>query len=224
MDAWIDKYKPTTLKDLLIPEDTPLLPINYLIKKFIDTDQCIYSGFVLYGNGGSGKTAFADFLSGRPGWITFRVKETGVGKAEIDQIEKDIVTYNWDGFGQKVLVLANELSQCSKEFRDGLRGIIDNYRGKVFIIATDNNVAKLINENPQLIGVRRILTIDWDLIPISRIVERCAEILVAENELTDVNYARLELLAKTYSPDIGSVLQMLQVFVDSRKVTNENTN
>ena len=215
MTSWQDKYVPTKFDELLIPLDPPLVPVNHLLKKFTETGTCMYSGFVLYGNGGTGKTAFLNFIKQSQNWAVHRVTDLGAGKAEIDEIENRIELCSREFFNQKVLVEANELSKSSMAFRDGLRGIIDRYRGSVFILATDNDFTKLEFENPQLIGVRRILAINWDLIPKARIVERGIQILKAEDCYMSNTHDRLIQLADKYSPDIGSVLQLLQLYVES---------
>ncbi len=215
MNSWQDKYAPQKFEELLIPLDTPLVPINYLLEQFAKTGNCMYSGFVLYGNGGTGKTAFLNFIKQTQNWHIHRITDLGAGKDEIDAIEKEIDLCSREFFKQKVLIEANELSKSSMAFRDGLRGIIDRNRGNVFILATDNDIQKLLYDNPQLIGVRRLLAIDWDLIPKARIVERGIQILKAENCYWCGTHTRLVELADKYSPDIGSVLQLLQLYVES---------
>ena len=215
---WCEQYFPKSISELLIPEDTPLVPVEHIINKLLQTGDCSFGGFVLYGNGGSGKSVFVSFLQQYVEWgRIYIVNDTGAGKSEIDEIEKELRLWSHPTVGKKVLVVANELSKSTKDFRDGLRGLIDRYKGSIFIASTDNDIQKLRIENPQLIGFRRILEIDWDLIPKQRVVERCVEILRKENAFTEDAYKRLVDLANIYSPDIGTILQLLQVYVESRR-------
>lgn len=214
---WVDKYSPKVPGDLLIPNDTPLVPVKDIVNRLLTTGTSSFSGFVLYGNGGSGKTCFVNVLKQLSYWQIYTIPDTGAGKAEIDDIEKEIElwTHPAANSGKTVLIVCNEFSKSSKDFRDGLRGLCDRYRGRMFVIATDNDIEKLKFENPQLVGFRRLLQIDWDLISKADIVDRCSKILKAEGYWMPETYERLTSLVSHYSPDIGTIIQMLQMYVES---------
>jgi hypothetical protein len=94
---------------------------------------------------------------------------------------------------------------------------MDRQRDNFFLIATDNDIQKLRSENPQLIGFRRILEVDWDLIPKQDIMKRCAYILKQEGVLVQLTVDKLDALIKAYSPDIGTILTMLEIFVEDER-------
>jgi hypothetical protein len=215
---WEIKYAPTNFDDFILPPDTPDIPIRAVLKKLYSTGQCLYGGLLITGAGGSGKSTFIESLMKQDWWVVYKVTDTGAGKAEIDQIKLEIDLWDSDrrtGGIKRVLILANEISKSTKDFRDGLRGLLNpEYYGRVFLVATDNHYDKLVIENPELFDDERVLCLDWDKVPKAAIATRVSEILAAEGLLTEENWEKASAYCEAFKPSIRKVLKRLQIYFE----------
>jgi predicted AAA+ superfamily ATPase len=202
--SWIRKYKPLTHDELLLPYNKQ---VRTLVKVLFETDDFPFYGLILHGVGGTGKTTFIETLIRHKGWGLTELKDSGESKHYLEVLDNRLA--NSTLFG-KQLVFCNEVSKCSKDFREGLRGIIDRHNENTFFIFSDNNYDKLKSENPQLFDNERIKAIHWDNLSKGEFRDKCLAILKAEGLLNSKNEAEMDKQVGLKFPSIRSVIQNLE--------------
>lgn len=222
--AWIDKYAPKNRSELLTPQSPVVVKI---IDKLFKGEDLPYRALLFYdtlSNGGTSKSTLIDLYLSQTGIASLKIPTTGATKKDLEDFSIDI-RRNLDmalSFGDckipnlenKLCVVGNEISKSSTDFVDGLRDLIDNYKSEVIWLFADNHFATLTSKSPQMFSNQRVLTLNWDNIPVEKIRERCIEILQLEGKNTSANREILDSAIKTHGVSIRGVLQELETFYE----------
>jgi DNA polymerase III delta prime subunit len=206
---WRTKYAPKVWTELLLPKDKIL---RSTVSDLFNYGDCGFDGFLLYGSGGSGKTTFAEMLEDHTGWDIYELNASGECKKDLDDLKTvcHLIPGGEDkGLGHKNLILGNEISESSGDFRRGLRDIIDKSLDTFFIF-TDNNYDKLKAENAQLFDDERILAFCWDDLDHIEFIDVCNKILLAEGFSPIKNSVLVTALVTRCHPSIRKTINELQ--------------
>jgi replication factor C small subunit len=197
---WVEKYRPQTLEDLLIDDDTKLMLQNYL------KDDTI-PNLMLAGTPGKGKTSLAEVL----------VLELGCDELYINASEErgiDTVRSKIIDFADSTSIAANikivildESDAMTIDAQMSLKNIIEKSSSDTRFIFTCNNVNKMEK------AIRSRCTEISVSAPVKVIFKRLLDILDKEEiKYTEDNKREIvESVIKRHFPDIRAMVQHLEV-------------
>lgn len=203
--VWMEKYRPNTLDDLCISDET---------RNIINSFGKDIPNLLLTGNAGTGKTSLArilvldvlkcDYLyinaSDENGVDTIRGKISGF-----------VQTKSFDG-NIKVVILdeADSLSNASQGI---LRNMMESYANNARFILTGNYRHKItspLQSRCQSLDIKPSL---------QQALKRCLNILSSEGVNTSQEEKKqLATLVKSYFPDLRKCINEMQKFVDGNKL------
>lgn len=207
-EIWVEKYRPHTLNDLMVDDNT---------RKIIQNFGKDVPNLLLTGVCGVGKTTLAKILakdilncdylyinaSDENGVDTIREKVIGFAQ-----------TKSFDG-GLKIVIL-DEADYLSKNSMAILRNVMESYSSTTRFILTGNYKHRII---PALQSRCQSLTLHTSLKDVTR---RCLEILKKENvEIPDDQKKPLVTLIKSHYPDIRKCINELEKYSKSGVLTIE---
>ena len=212
---WTEKYRPQTLDDLMVDDNT---------RKIIQNFGKNIPNLLLTSTPGTGKTTLAriiakdilncDYLyinaSDESGVDTIRDKVIGFSQ-----------TMSFDG-GLKIVIL-DEADFLGKQSMAILRNVMESYSSTTRFILTGNYKHRII---PALQSRCQSLTLHTSLRDVTR---RCLEILKKENvEIPNEQKKPLVALIKSHYPDIRKCINELEKYsksgilsIETKKDTNQ---
>lgn len=198
---WNDKYPPKNKNELMLPG-------NPVIRRMIDqlflNGSCPYAGVLCHDTqtGGTGKTTFVNMLADElvsKGWSRLPDLESSGNKVSDLEDLKSKFEFEYGlsrgglwGKCPKSVVICNEISESSTAFIKGLRSIMDSYHQDVLFLFTDNYYDKLNLATPSMWNNQRVVSLNWDTVPLEDIKAYCIQVLAAEGKNTSVNRALLD--------------------------------
>ena len=198
-DLWVEKYRPTKLKDILLSEK------NQAHFETLDGD---IPNMLFYGSPGTGKTTLAkiivkDILKCQYLYINAS-DENG-----IDTIRNKVISFaqtrSMDG--NKKVVILDEFCGTTGEAQRILRNVMEEYSESTRFILTSNYLNKIIEP----IKSRCLL---FKLNPEENaVLVRCVEILIKEKiKIDDTQKKLLPKFVKDRYPDLRRTINDLQKF------------
>ena len=196
-NLWVQKYRPQTLKDLVLSEE------NREFFSKIDEDT---PHLFLYGNAGTGKTTLAkilvnDILKCQYLYINAS-DENGV-----DTIRNKVTSFSQTRSldGKKKVIILDEFDGTTPEAQRILRNIMEEYSSTTRFILTANYINRVIEP----IQSRCLL---FNIIPkLDQTVLRCLDILKKENIKIESDKEFVEFVKNKF-PDIRRTINDLQKF------------
>lgn len=215
---WVEKYRPQTLDDLMVDDNT---------RKIIENFGKDIPNLLLTGVAGSGKTSLAriiakDILNCDYLYINAS-DENGVDTIR-DKVIGFAQTKSFDG-GLKIVIL-DETDFGTANFQAILRNVIESYSSTTRFILTGNYKHRII---PALQSRCQSLTLHTSLKDVTR---RCLEILKKEGiEIPNDQKKPLVALIKSHYPDIRKCINELEKYsksgilsIETKKDTNQVMN
>lgn len=210
---WVEKYRPKTLDDLILP--------SRVRKKL---EKGIYNNFLFYGSPGSGKTSAAKVLaSPQPNIYINCSLETGVDNVRTTITEYASSLSLLDGARSQKVILLDEFDGVSDQYMKALRGTIEQFHQTTRFVATCN----YINKIPDPIKDRfECINFDYDADEEKEVMKqyilRIAHICKQEG-LEIEKEAMLELVRRKF-PSLRSIISTLQGYHNEgiKKVTVEH--
>ena len=201
---WVERYRPRTLEELVLPEDVMGEFKQYILKRQIP--NLLFSG-----PPGSGKSTLARILCSKHGIISSpddnlleingSAKETrGISFVQ-DTIEPYLkVPPLGDGYK---IVFIDEADYLTDASTHSLRAVIEKYSERARFILTCNYLSKI----PDPIQ-SRFTSYSFKQFPVEFVVKYCKDILVKENIKHDDK--TLKYIIDNLYPDIRKIVNALQ--------------
>lgn len=196
---WTERYRPTNLDELIIPER-----VHNKLKKGL------YQNFLFYSSPGTGKTSAAKILASKNPFLYINCSsETGVDVVRSKISEFCSTLSVLDGEKKLKVVILDEFDGVSDQYMKALRGTIEQFEKTARFIATCNYFNK-IPDNIQ----SRFECINFDFTDEEekeiekKYLRRVYDILKIENMEIEKS-ALIELVRRKF-PDLRSTITVLQ--------------
>jgi DNA polymerase III delta prime subunit len=211
---WQEKYRPTDLDSIVLCEET-----RERLNRFVEEDNCPH--LLLCGQVGIGKTSLARMiphLLGREFMYINASDENG-----IDTIRTKVINYaeNKATNGKSKIAILDEAGGLSSSGDEGgaqgaLKNVMETFHENMRFILTANTKKKLITPL-----ISRCLNLDIAP-PLEGIVDRLKYVL--EIESIEFDFNDLERFAKTFYPDMRTMLKILESSCRNGKFEYKPTN
>ncbi len=203
-DAWVTKYQPTTVNEMVMTES-----LKKMFNDFINSNNI--SNMTFYGVAGSGKTTLAKILPKELGYDVHFQSCSADGS--IDMVKSTIMNYcqlACEPDKKKIIVL-DEADQLSQQAQMALRNIIVDALDNTRFILTCNYIDKII---PAIQSRCTPIKIDFSCKDVGLYI---LDILNKEGikyTKKDISNFMLNIVKKQY-PDIRSIIERLQLCCQS---------
>lgn len=199
---WVEKYRPKSVDDLILPNNYRSLFENIVKKKDLPN-------LLLAGSAGLGKTTSALVLANELGADSLLINASL--ETSIDVLRSKVTQFAMTSSfsdGKKIVIL-DEFDRVSSNAMDSTKGIIEQTEANCRFILTTNNLGKIIDpikSRTQLIDFAFTKTDIQDII--MQYFKRCCMIL--DNEKIPFDKKVLAEFVKQYYPDFRKIINELQ--------------
>ena len=215
---WVEKYRPRTLDDILLPDD-----YRADFNKYLQTGDI--PNLLFYGPPGGGKTTVSLIIASREGIIKNPqdniLKLNGSAKstrgiAFVDEVVIPFLKLPAAGMDKYRIVFIDEADYLTDQSIHALRGTIETFSNHGRFIFTCNYFSKI----PDAIQ-SRFTSYNFKQVPIDFVNTFCAKILTAEN--VSFNKNDIEYIVNSLYPDIRKIINFLQkCSVSGKMVLNKD--
>ena len=198
-ELWVEKYRPKTLKEYVVRDDTQRQQIQSWIN-----DKAI-PHLLLSGAPGVGKTTLAKVLFNELEVSGYDILEINASRENsVDTVREKINNFvQIMPFGDYKYVLLDEADYMSPNGQAALRGVMETYHTSARFILTCNYPNRVI---PALHS--RCQGFHMEVIDKNEFTARVAEILIAEK--MDPDLETLDTYVKATYPDLRKCINMVQ--------------
>ena len=211
-NLWIEKYRPKSFNDLILsPEDKSYF--KSLIEKK-EIPHLLFTGPAGIGKTSLAKIIVADILDCQYLYINAS-DENGIDTIR-NKINGFAQTKSFDG--KLKVVLLDEADSLSNPAQDALRNVIEEYSSNTRFVFTCNYLHKI--SSPIQSRCKPIISLNP---PLKEICARVLYILKEEGvEIPQSEFTKLMKLIKDASPDIRSIIGMIQQYSHSGILSIKN--
>ena len=205
-NMWVEKYRPSKLEDMVLPDD-----YMFDFKRYIYKDREI-PHLIMYGSPGGGKSALARIICSKNGIIENRednlleingsAKETR-GISFVQDVIEPFLKVPPAGNDKIKIVFIDESDYLTDASFHSLRGIIEKYSKQSRFLFTCNYFSKI----PEALQ-SRLRSYKFRQLPIDFVVNYCNQILTKENIIYDIKDIRF--MIEYLYPDIRKIIDTLQ--------------
>ena len=152
-----EKYRPNSLK-----KESGKIKM-FLLKRIEDfVKEGIQTNLLFYGSAGLGKTTISKILTENTNFLKINCSiENGIDTVRT-KIEDHCTTYGLLGNKGIKVVWLEEFDGTSKQFREGLRGFIEEHSDNVRFIATANSLSKFYRDESGKAILSRFNVVNFD--------------------------------------------------------------
>lgn len=201
---FVEKYRPKTINECILPDDIKKTFKNFLKQKEIPN-------LLLSGTGGIGKTTVAQALCDELGFECLKINgsESGVISTLRNDIRSYASTISLDGTGMKVVLLDEIDYSSAQSFQPALRGFMEEFTKSCRFIMTCNYKDRILDQI-----LSRCCVVDFT-IPKEQKPKLAKEFLdrlkfiLEEEKIKYSTDVLLSLIAK-YFPDFRRILNEVQ--------------
>lgn len=198
---WTEKYRPSSLEDIVLPQEA-----RYLIEKYVNED--IIDNIFLCSRPGQGKTSLAKLLA----YNVFQADTLYVNASDENNVE--VVRTKITGFSRtkssngkfKIVILDEADGFANVQAQRILRALMEEVSENTRFIITANNKNRIhdaIRSRCKFIDITP---------PKSEVIKRIVYILKSENVKIDAEkeLPKLKSLIERFYPDIRSIIKNIQ--------------
>ena len=198
-ELWVEKYRPNTLKEYVVRDNTQRQQITAWIK------EKAIPHLLLSGAPGVGKTTLAKVLFNELEVSGYDILEINASRENsVDTVREKINNFvQIMPFGDYKYVLLDEADYMSPNGQAALRGVMETYHTSARFIITCNYPNRII---PALHS--RCQGFHMETIDKNEFTARVAEILIAEK--TNPDLETLDTYVKATYPDLRKCINMIQ--------------
>ena len=205
---WVERYRPTVLKDYVGNEN-----IKKSIQQYLDQNDI--QNFIFYGPAGCGKTTLAKLIIGNLDcdYIYINASDERGIETIRDKVQGFASTAS---FKPLKIIILDEADFLTIQAQASLRNIIETFSRTTRFILTCNYVERIIDPLQSRCQVLKI-------VPPSKIdvAKHVAGILEKENAEYDIN--DLKSVVNQFYPDLRKVLNTLQLSNHDGKITMDKS-
>lgn len=211
---WVEKYRPTLIEDLIIPQET-----KKQVQQIIDSGKI--PNLLFYGSAGVGKTTLARIIAAQSNadWIIIN----GSNERGIDTIREKVVSFasttSLSGNTHKVVII-DEADRLSPVAMDATKAEIERFSKSCAFIFTANHPNRIIDPlRSRLVGVDFNANKKDEEQMQALFFARICDIL--DNEKVKYDERVLVELIFRFYPDMRRVIGELQQYARSSNEINE---
>ena len=205
---WVERYRPTVLKDYVGNEN-----IKKSIQQYLDQNDI--QNFIFYGPAGCGKTTLAKLIIGNLDcdYIYINASDERGIETIRDKVQGFASTAS---FKPLKIIILDEADFLTIQAQASLRNIIETFSRTTRFILTCNYVERIIDPLQSRCQVLKI-------VPPSKtdVAKHVAGILEKENAEYDIN--DLKSVVNQFYPDLRKVLNTLQLSNHDGKITMDKS-
>lgn len=202
---WYEKYRPTTLKEMVLPKDN-----KQKFRAYIEAQDLPH--LLFFGPAGSGKTTLANILMDNIPCqrlvLNASSADRGIGTIK-DTVKKFAASQ--PPKGKKKIVFFDEADNLTPDAQNALKNTIETYSKTCRFIFTANNVDRIIREIQS-----RPLKFKFDKFPKKKLIVYLKRIL--DTEKVKYEESDVESVVKKLYPDIRSIVNSLQSMCGNGKL------
>lgn len=207
---WVEKYRPTTLDEMILNDDVRTLIQSYFTKNTMDN-------LILYGSAGTGKTTLTQIICKH---FTDDVLYINASDERgIDAIRDKVKPYAYaNSFSDMKIVVLNEADQLTFDAKLSLKQIVEETHETTKFILCANNISKLTQDDT--ISSRFVtIQIKPEQDKWVEVAKKCVSILQSENiQYSESDKSDIKKLVLNYFPDVRKTIRVLQQYSASGKL------